>query len=81
MKTTLLKTLATICAAALLLPSMVQAAPSNPPVNPKALAVLQRMSDTLAAAKAFSFKSSPTPATVMCSTTTRAIIPITISAR
>ena len=58
MKTTLLKTLATSCAAALLLPAMVQAAPSNPSVNPKALAALKRMSDTLAAAKAFTYKSS-----------------------
>ena len=58
MKTTFLKALAAGCAAALLVPAMVQAAPSNPSVNPKALAALKRMSDTLAAAKAFTFKSS-----------------------
>ena len=58
MKTTLLKMIATSCAAVLLLPAMVQAAPSNPSVNPKALAALKRMSDTLAAAKAFTYKSS-----------------------
>ena len=58
MNTTLLKILAAGCAAALLLPATGQAAASNPSVNPKALAALKRMSDTLAAAKAFTYKSS-----------------------
>ena len=58
MKTTFLKTFATSCAAALLLSAIVQAAPSDRSVNPKALAALKRMSDTLAAAKAFTYVSS-----------------------
>jgi len=57
MKSSLLKFLSATCAAALLLPAMVQAAPASPALNPKALATLKRMSDTLAAAKSFTYKS------------------------
>ena len=60
MKTTLLKILSASCAAALLLPAMVQASPSTPPLNTKALATLKRMCDTLASAKAFAYKSRST---------------------
>jgi hypothetical protein len=57
MKSILFKILPATCAAALLLPSMVQASSSAPAISPKALATLQRMSDTLAAAKAFTYRS------------------------
>ena len=58
MKTPLLKFLSASCAAALLVPAMVQAAPASGSIDQKALASLKRMSDTLAAAKSFTYKSS-----------------------
>ena len=57
MKTSLLKFLSASCAAALLVPATVQAAPAPGTVDQKALASLKRMSDTLAAAKSFTYKS------------------------
>jgi hypothetical protein len=54
MKPSLLKPLLIFCAASLLLPSLIQAAP----IDQKALALLKRTSDTLAAAKAFTYQSS-----------------------
>ena len=56
MKSSLLKILASACVAALLLPATVQAE-THSSLNPKALAVLKRMSDALAAAKAFTYQS------------------------
>ena len=58
MKTSLLKFLSASCAAALLVPAMVQAAPASGTLDRKALATLKRMSDTLATAKSFTYKSS-----------------------
>ena len=58
MKITLFKFLSTACAIACLLPGASLAAPSEPALNPKALASLKRMSDTLAAAKAFTYRST-----------------------
>lgn len=58
MKTFLLKFLSASCAAALLVPSMVHAAPSSGALDQKALATLKHMCDTLASAKAFTYKSS-----------------------
>ena len=57
MKTFLLKFLSTSCATALLIPSLVQAAPSSGTLDRKALATLEGMCDTLAAAKSFTYKS------------------------
>ncbi|MEI6034044.1 MAG: DUF2092 domain-containing protein [Verrucomicrobiae bacterium] len=54
MKSTALKFLLAGCAAALLAPAALHAAPR---VDPQALASLKRMSDTLAAAKAFTYQS------------------------
>ena len=56
MKPTHLKVLFATCAVALLIPATMQAAP----VNPKAIALLKRSCDTLAATKAFTYKSSTT---------------------
>jgi len=56
MKTTLLKFLFATCAAASLFPGAFAASP-EPALNPQALASLRRMSDTLAAAKAFTYRS------------------------
>lgn len=50
------KLLSTACAASLLLPAFVQAAP----IDQKALALLKRTSDTLAAAKALTYRSCAT---------------------
>jgi hypothetical protein len=58
MKTFLLKFLSASCAAALLVSATVQAAPVSGTIDQKALASLKRMSDTLAAAKSFTYKSS-----------------------
>ena len=57
MKITLLKFLSATCAIACLIPGPAVAAPSEPALNPKALASLKRMSDTLASAKAFTYRS------------------------
>ena len=58
MKTTLRKFLSASCAAALLVPAIVQAAPASRTIDRDALAALKRMSDTLAAAKSFTYQSS-----------------------
>jgi len=57
MKTFLLKVLSASCAAALLTPALVHAAPSSGTLDQKALATLKRMCDTLTAAKSFTYKS------------------------
>jgi hypothetical protein len=54
MKPTLLKLLSAACAAALLAPASLQA---KPPIDPQALSSLKRMSNTLAAAKAFTYRT------------------------
>jgi len=56
MKSPLLKSLTALCAAALLVPAIAQAAP----INQKAIGLLKRSCDTLASAKAFTYKSSTT---------------------
>jgi len=58
MKISLLKFLSASCAAAFLVPAMAQAAPASGTIDQKALVSLKRMSDTLAAAKSFTYKSS-----------------------
>ncbi len=58
MKISLLKFLSASCVAALLAPAMVQAAPASGMLDQKALSSLKRMSDTLAAAKSFTYQSS-----------------------
>ncbi len=55
MKSTILKVLSITCAAALLAPAALQAAAD--PIAPQALATLKRMSDTLAATKAFTYRT------------------------
>lgn len=57
MKTILLKLSVAACAIACLLPVTSVAGSPEPALNPKALASLKRMGDTLAAAKAFTYRS------------------------
>lgn len=58
MKLSLRKFLSASCAAALLVPAMVEAAPVHGTIDRQALSSLKRMSDTLAAAKSFTYQSS-----------------------
>ena len=58
MKITSLRFLSATCVIGCLFSVAAVAAPSEPALNPKALASLKRMSDTLAAAKAFTYKST-----------------------
>ena len=58
MKKLLIKILPAGCVVAALLPALTLAAPADPALNPQALAMLKRMGDTLASAKAFTYQSS-----------------------